>query len=160
MPQRFKEKIVGAQVLYDTIAPHLDEMPPLAAHHEALGGALAEARELEARQVQAKAILREVNERRLQLAARTDDLRRRLRIGLKAIFGPQSTRLLEFGVRPLPTTHRRRRLTPAQKAARAAERAVAKAATLAAAEAAAAAAGTAPETAAIEAAPAPEPPVN
>jgi len=145
MARRFKEKIVDGQVLYDNIARQLADMPRLAADHQALGDALAQARDLEAKQEMTKGALRDINDRRLRLEERTDDLRRRLVAGLQSILGPDSARLLEFGVRPRPTTHRRSSLTPAQKAARAAERAIAKAAALAAAEAAAAAVEPAPE---------------
>jgi hypothetical protein len=129
--KRFKEKIVDGQVLYDNIAPHLTDMPQLAADHAALGNALTQARDLEGHQEAAKGQLRELNDQRQRVAKQTADLRRRLAAGLKASLGPDTTKLLEFGVKPRPQKFQRHRLTPAQKAARAAERAVAKAAKLA-----------------------------
>jgi len=134
MSKRFKEKIVDGQVLFDNITPRLTDMPQLAADHTALGGTLAQARDLQGRQETVKGQLRDLNDQRQQVAKQTDDLRRKLTAGLKAVLGTDTLQLLEFGVRPRPLTFQRTRLTPAQRAARAAERAVAKAAALAAKE--------------------------
>jgi len=144
--QRFKEKIVDGQMLFDNVAPRLTDLPQLAADHTALGTALTQARELQGQQELAKGHLRELNKRRQEVAEQTADLRRRLSAALKASLGPESTSLLEFGIRPRPTTQRRRViLTPAQKAARAVQRAAAKAAELAAKEQAAKLSPPAPE---------------
>jgi len=132
--QRFKEKIVDAQVLFDNVTPRLTDIPQLTADHTALGSTLAEARDLQARQESAEGQLRNLNDQRRDVAKRTADLRRRLAAGLKAALGPDSIGLLEFGIRPRPQTFTRTRLTPAQKAARAVERALAKAAALQAQE--------------------------
>jgi hypothetical protein len=132
--QRFKNLVGDGQVLYDNLAPHLTDIPQLAADHAALGNALSQARDLEGRQETAKGQLRELNDQRDQIARQTADLRRKLTATLKGSLGTDTLKLLEFGVKPRPQTLKRQRLTPAQKAARAAERAVAKAAKLAAAE--------------------------
>jgi hypothetical protein len=132
--KRFKDLVGEGQVLFDNLAPHLTDIPQLAADHAALGNALAQARDLEGRQETAKGQLRELNDQRGQVAQQTADLRRKLIASLKGSLGTDNLKLLEFGVKPRPQTFKRPRLTPAQKAARAAERAVAKAATLAAAE--------------------------
>lgn len=133
--KRFNTLIGSGQVLYDNLAPHLTDIPQLAADHAALGNALAQARDLEGQQETAKGHLRDLNVRRKKQADETADLRRRLTTGLQSALGPDNTALLEFGIRPRRTTQRRRSLTPAEKAARAAERAqraAAKAAELAA----------------------------
>jgi hypothetical protein len=130
--KRFKEKIVDGQVLFDNVAPRLTDLPQLATNHTALGTALDQARELEGQQETLEGQLRDLNVRRKKLAQDTADLRRRLTTGLQSALGPDSTALLEFGIVPRPTTRRRRvTLTPAEKAARAAQRAAAKAAELA-----------------------------
>jgi hypothetical protein len=134
MSTRFKEKIVDGQVLFDNVTPQLTDIPQLAADHTSLGSSLAQARDLQGRQETVKGQLRDINEQRLQVEKQTDDLRRRLVAGLKSVLGPDSTKLLEFGIKPRPRKLQRSRLTPAAKAARAAERAIAKAAVLAAAE--------------------------
>jgi len=134
MSTRFKEKIVDGQVLFDNVTPQLTDSPQLAADHTSLGNSLAQARDLQGRQETVKGQLRDINEQRLQVAKQTDDLRRRLVSGLKAVLGPDSTKLLEFGIKPRPRDIQRSRLTPAAKAARAAGRATARAAALAAAE--------------------------
>ncbi|HEY8019536.1 MAG TPA: hypothetical protein VIH93_00450 [Thermoanaerobaculia bacterium] len=134
MSTRFKEKIVDGQVLFDNVTPQLTDSPQLAADHTSLGSSLAQARDLQGRQETVKGQLRDINQQRLQVAKQTDDLRRRLRAGLISVLGPDSTKLLEFGIKPRRQKVQRVRLTPAAKAARAAERAVARAAVLAAAE--------------------------
>jgi len=130
--KRFKEKIVDGQMLFDNVAPRLTDLPQLAADHTALGTALTQARELQGQQELAKGHLRELNKRRQEVAIETAKVRRRLAVSLQAALGEDSTTLLEFGIKPRPTTRRPRViLTPAEKAARAAERASAKAAELA-----------------------------
>ncbi len=130
----FNTLIGNGQVLYDNLAPHLTDIPQLAADHAALGNALAQARDLEGRQETAKGQLRELNQQRRQAAQQAADLRRKLTATLKGSLGTDTLKLLEFGVKPRPQKLQRQRLTPAQKAARAAERAAAKATELAAKE--------------------------
>ena len=127
----FNTLIGNGQVLFDNLAPHLTDIPQLAADHAALGTALTQARDLEGQQEIAKGQLRELNAQRKQAAQQAAGLRRKLAASLKGALGPDAMKLLEFGVKPLPQNVQRKRLTPAQKAARAAERAVAKAAKLA-----------------------------
>ncbi len=133
MSKRFNETIVEGLVLIDNLAPRLAELPQLAADHASLGEVLAEVRELASRREAAKAELREITQRRRQAAKRAADLRRRLTAGLQAALGADSPQLLEFGAKPLPRAGGRPRLTPLDKAARAAARAVARAAALRAA---------------------------
>jgi hypothetical protein len=90
--KRFKEKIVDGQVLYDNVAPRLTDLPQLAADHTALGASLAQARELQGQQETAKGHLRELNERRQQVADQTAELRRRLTAGLQAVLGRAARR--------------------------------------------------------------------
>ena len=132
--KRFNTLIGSGQVLVDNLAPHLTDIPQLAADHAALSTALSQARDLEGRQETMKGQLRELNDQRNQAAKQAAGLRRKLTASLKGALGPDAMKLLEFGVKPLPQKLRRQRLTPAQKAARAAERAAAKAAQLAEAE--------------------------
>jgi septal ring factor EnvC (AmiA/AmiB activator) len=133
--KRFKEKFVDSQVLYDNIAPRLTDLPQLADHHKTLGDVLAQARTMEGQQETLKGQLRDLNDRRQKASEQAADLRRRLTAGLQAALGPDSKALLELGIKPRPTSRRPRViLTPAQRAARAAQRAVAKATALAAEE--------------------------
>jgi hypothetical protein len=134
MTKRFKEKIVEGGVLYDSLAARLTDMPQLTGDHTALGVLLAQARDLETQQEAAKSQFRDVNTQRRNMAKQATDLRNRLSFGLRSVLGPDSDKLLAFGVKPRPRTIERTRLTPAQKAARAAAKATAKAAALAAAE--------------------------
>jgi hypothetical protein len=138
---RFKEKIVDLGALHASLVPHLAELPHLAPDHAALEPLLAEARSLESRQDQAKAQLREVNQRRIVLERESRALRNRLAAGLRNAFGPDSHRLREFRIQPLTRRPRSRRSTLeraeqlAREAARVKALAEAEAAAKAAAEA-------------------------
>ena len=115
---RFKEKIVDLGALHASLVPHLAELPHLAGDHAALEPLLAEARSLENRQDQAKAQLREVNQRRIALEKESRALRNRLAAGLRNAFGPDSQKLREFRIQPLARKERNRRLTTVERAER------------------------------------------
>jgi septal ring factor EnvC (AmiA/AmiB activator) len=128
MTQRFKEKLVDWQVLHDNLAPRLTDLPQLAADHTALAQVLAQAKGLENDQEMARVAFQKVNQRRKALAKDGTALRNRLAHGLKSSLGPDNKELKEFRIKPQPVPLERKRLTPLQKAERAAARAAAKAA--------------------------------
>lgn len=128
MTIRFKEKLVDWQVMQDNLTPRLPDLPHLAADHTALEQVLTEAKGLESDQEMARSAFRSVNDRRRALLKQGTLLRNRLALGVKNALGPENSKLVEFRLKPKPEKIERRRLSPAQKAERAAARAVAKAA--------------------------------
>jgi len=134
MTQRFKEKLVDWQVLVDNLAPRLTDLPHLAADHAALAKVVADAHGLENEQEMARAAFRRTNQQRRDLAKQGKVLHSRLSHSLKGKLNADNADLTEFRIKPLRPTGGRVRLTPVQKAERAAARAQAKAAAAKAAE--------------------------
>jgi hypothetical protein len=134
MTQRFKEKLVDWQVLVDNLAPRLTDLPQLAADHAALAKVLGDAKGLENEQEMARAAFEKVNASRKSLSKQGTVLRNRLSHGLKGALNPDNTELKEFRIKPQKPPVGRTRLTPLQKAERAAARAQAKAEAAKAAE--------------------------
>lgn len=113
---RFKERIVDLAALHTSLIPHLADLPHLAQDHAALEPILAEVKVLENKQDQAKAQLREVNRRRIELEKEGRKVRNRLASSLRGAFGPESEKLLEFRVQPLIRTGPQKRLTKTERA--------------------------------------------
>jgi len=126
MTQRFKEKLVDWQVLHDNLVPRLTDLPHLAADHAALAKVLGDAQGLENEQEMARVAFQKINASRRALTRQGTALRSRLAHSLKGVLSPDSTELKEFRIKPRPVPIERRRLTPLQKAERAAARAAAK----------------------------------
>ena len=127
----FDTKLNGWQALVDNLKPHLADLPNLATDHATLTGLIDQARTLQARQDIHLSSLRDVVTQRSAIAQQARKARNRLVAGLQSAFDHESDKLLEFGVKP----RARRigvRLTPLQKAEKAAARAAARAAALAA----------------------------
>ncbi|HXO21018.1 MAG TPA: hypothetical protein VOA87_13970 [Thermoanaerobaculia bacterium] len=143
----FKELLGDWQTLFNSITPHLPDMPHLAKDHAALAPLLAEAQTLEDQQELQKSQLLQTNDRRLQIIQQGRTLRNQLAAGLKSSLGLDNKQLVEFGLKPRAKDLSRKPLTKAeradllaQKAAKAQAKAAAalalKAATKASAEAA------------------------
>jgi len=78
---------------------------------------LTAARDLESRKDLANAELQEINSQRRFLGDQGRELRNRLAGALRHILGPESKRLLRYGLQPQPQeTTRRRILSPAERA--------------------------------------------
>jgi len=132
--KRFDQQLRDWQVLHDNLAPHLTDMPQLAADHTALAGILTQARDLENKQEDARSALRDVNQQRREMKKGGRAVQRRLALGLKVALGEESEKLISFGVKPRQRQFPRQQRSAAEKATRAAARAVAKAAAAKAAE--------------------------
>jgi len=111
----FQEHLVDWEALHDNVGKRLEEFPHLAKDHAALEPLLAEGRVLESEQDLRKAELREINLRRRELEKQGRAVRNRLAAALKGAFGPDSLRLLEFGLQPVQRS-RRKLLSKAEKA--------------------------------------------
>lgn len=130
----FDQQLRDWQVLHDTLAPHLTDMPQLAADHTALAGVLDQARDLDIKQKAARSALRDVDQQRQEMKKGGRAAQRRLALGLKAALGEENEKLLSFGVKPRQREFPRQLRSAAEKAARAAARALARAAAAKAAE--------------------------
>ena len=126
----FKETVGDWTVLYDNLTSHLTDMPQLTGDHTTLGAVLGRARDLQNQQEAANGVARDLNQQRRELRKEGGDAADRLASGLRFVFGKTSEKLVQFGVKPRPRSIERPRLTPAEKAVRAAQRAAAKAAAL------------------------------
>jgi septal ring factor EnvC (AmiA/AmiB activator) len=127
----FDTRLNDWQALVDNLKPHLGDLPNLAADHAALTGLIGQTRTLQAQQDLHLASVRDVVSQKNALAAQARKARNRLVAGLQSAFDHESEKLLEFGVKPR-ARRSNLRLTPVQKAEKAAARATARAAALAA----------------------------
>jgi hypothetical protein len=127
MTQRFKEKLVDWQVLVENLTPRLTDLPQLAADHAALAKVVADAHGLENQQETARAAFQSINQQRRDLAKQGGILHRRLSLSLRGALNPDNRDLSVFRIKPQRPPSGRTRLTPVQKAERAAARAKAKA---------------------------------
>jgi hypothetical protein len=118
-PKTLKENLVTWRTMVANLAPRLDDLPFLREQHASLSALVARAEKLEAQQSRYKAKLQKVNQERMAAAREGRRLRNRLAAGLQGAFGPESARLVEFGVPPRPENQRRNRPTKAEKARRA-----------------------------------------
>ena len=134
MTQRFKEKLVDWQVLVDNLAPRLTDLPHLAADHAALAKVVADAHGLENQQETARAAFQKINQERRDLAKQGTVLHRRLSLSLRGALNPDNRDLSAFRIKPQRSPSGRPRLTPVEKAERAAARAQAELAEAKAAE--------------------------
>jgi hypothetical protein len=130
MSINFKKTVGDWQVLYDNLTSHLTDMPQLTGDHTALGAVLGRARDLQNQQEAATGLARDLNQQRRELLKEGGGSADRLASGLRIALGKTSEKLIQFGVKPRPRSIERPRLTPAEKAVRAAQRAAAKAAAL------------------------------
>jgi septal ring factor EnvC (AmiA/AmiB activator) len=127
----FDNKLNDWQALVDNLKPHLTDLPNLAADHGTLTTLIDQTRALQAQQDVQLAGLRDVVTQRNALAAQARKARNRLVAGLQSAFDHDNDKLLAFRVKPR-ARRSNLRLTPLQKAEKAAARAAARAAALAA----------------------------
>jgi superoxide dismutase len=105
-------KIKKLQTLVDQTRELLPEIPILAGHHTALETAVQEVKGLDNQAQGLRARRLEVSRLRREAESRCTEARGRLAAALIQHFGPQSERLLSFGVGPRPRKLRRKKAEP------------------------------------------------
>jgi hypothetical protein len=110
--QSFAEQMNLSTTLVNTLKEHLTGMPHLAPLHQELEAVITEGRALEDLKGLHTAQLRDTNAQRRELEKRGRELRLRLASALRAAFGPDNLKLLEFGVKPRAVVRRRRATKP------------------------------------------------
>jgi len=119
-PKSFKESLVIWRTMADNVAKHLEELPQLRDLQDALAAHVDRSLALQRESELYESRLREVNHEKAVAFVEGRELRNRLALGLQAVVGAYSEKLIEFGVTPRPRFARRHRLTNAEKAERAA----------------------------------------
>lgn len=97
----FSQKVVGWQLLADTLSPELATKPHLQGLYDELVDVIEEARLLVANQETARAQLMDTVRNRQALELKGDGIRSRLSSFLRGELGPKSRQLVRFGVPPL-----------------------------------------------------------
>lgn len=105
-------RIKQLQTLVDQTRELLPEIPILAGHHTALDTAVQEVRSLDNQSQDLRARRLEINRLRREAESKCTEARGRLAATLIQHFGPQSERLLSFGVGPRPRKLRRKKADP------------------------------------------------
>jgi len=91
------------------LGKHLDQLPHVKGHYDALVRKVKESRELERQVDTLQGRLAEALERLDQIALEGEQLRGRLTAALQAEFGFESVRLHEFGLKPRRLRGRRKK---------------------------------------------------
>lgn len=103
------EKIEFWKVLHKGIGPELVQQPVITAKHADFGTIIEEADLLQLQQKNLLASLRDINQRRREIAVAGEELRLRLAAVLQAEFGFKSEKLIGFGVKPRRRVRRSRK---------------------------------------------------
>lgn len=114
--QSFASQMNLYTVLVNTLKQYLPEMPHLETLHQELEAVVAEGRVLEDQRGFHEAQLRQNNAQRREMEKKGRELRLRLASSLRGAFGPDSQKLLEFGVKPRAVVRRRRTAKPEEPA--------------------------------------------
>ncbi len=105
-------RIKKLQTLIDQTRDLLPDISVLAGHHAALDAAVQEVRDLDNQSQGLRARRLEVNRLRREAESKCTDARGRVAAVLIQHFGPQSERLLTYGVGPRPRKVRRKKAEP------------------------------------------------
>jgi hypothetical protein len=100
--------IVDWETLLSTLKSSAVEVPSLDIHMTRLEQVVLEAKDMTARVETNRGLKQQESQQRRDLLKRGKDLASRVRAALKAHFGLQNERLVEFGVRPIRSRSRSR----------------------------------------------------
>jgi hypothetical protein len=106
----FAVTVTNWEALSTNLQVYQDELPDLQARRAALAAFVAEGRLSIAQQIQADGARRDIVARRFELNREGNHLQQFLEAALRQHYGPDSPRLVQFGVRPrnlrrLPSTN-------------------------------------------------------
>ncbi|HEX4964600.1 MAG TPA: hypothetical protein VF173_27535 [Thermoanaerobaculia bacterium] len=105
----FANKITNWDLTNTNVKPHLAEMPQVQPLQVELEAVIAEGRALDSQQEVARSQARDLNNQRLDIEKRGENLRRRIASHLRGTFGFTSEQLIQFGVNPRPRSIRRKK---------------------------------------------------
>lgn len=97
----FSQKVVGWQLLADSLSPELAVKPYLQELYDELVDIIEEARLLQANQESARSQLMDTVRKRQALELKGDGVRSRLASFLRGELGPKNRQLVRYGVPPL-----------------------------------------------------------
>ena len=107
--KEFSKKITNWDLTNTNVKPHLAEMPQVQPLQVELEAVIAEGRALDSQQEVARSQARDLNNQRLDIEKRGENLRRRIASHLRGTFGFTSEQLIQFGVNPRPRNTRRKK---------------------------------------------------